>query len=367
MASDVEQPIIIKKVKAAGHGHHGGAWKVAFADFVTAMMAFFLLMWLLNTTTVEQRASISAYFNDPLATTGYSGNGAGNPALDGGDGILDGRGPNPFTGHSEDSSAISYGDEKQGEEAAGDLGTGIDDAPGEIDAEAAERARLQGLLEELRSVIDAGRALEDYADQLLFDITEEGLRIQIVDQENRAMFDQGSAHLKTYTEDILTEIVRVIGEVPNRIAISGHTDAKPYASSTGYSNWELSADRANAARRQLLAAGLPEVKIGRVVGLGPSDLLDPRNPEAPVNRRISIVVLRGDHGRRLGLDAPAPDGTVATEAAALEAAPAAADPIEQLPREITVPPSRSGVLPLTGDDGIPAPGGESAWQLSEQP
>jgi chemotaxis protein MotB len=348
MATDVEQPIIIKKVKAGGHGHHGGAWKVAFADFVTAMMAFFLLMWLLNSTTVEQKASISAYFNDPLATTGYSGNGAGNPALDGGDGILEGRGPNPFTGHSEDSSAISYGDEKQGEEAAGDLGTGIDDSPGEVDAEAAERARLQSLLEELRSVIDAGRALEDYADQLLFDITEEGLRIQIVDQENRAMFDQGSAHLQPYTEDILAEIVRVIDQVPNRISISGHTDAKPYANGIGYSNWELSADRANAARRELIAAGLPEAKIGRVVGLGPSDLLDSQPPEAPVNRRISIVVLRGDHGRTLGLDGPAtgPAGeTRATSAAGVaegEAAPA-------LPREILVPPSApAATAPASG-------------------
>ena len=286
--AELDQAIFIKKIKKGGHGHHGGAWKVAFADFAVAMMAFFLLMWLLASTTTQQQATISSYFNDPLATTGYSGNGAGNPALNGGDGILDGRGANPFTGKSDDETAISHASNNGASEAAA-----------EAAAEAAEHAVLAELLEDLRSIIDAGKALEDFADQLMFALSAEGLQIQIVDKENRAMFDQGSAILQPYTREILREIVAVIEQAPNRISISGHTDAKPYASSTGYSNWELSADRANAARRELIAAGLPEGKIGRVVGLGPSDLLDPSQPEAPINRRISIVVLRGDHGKRL--------------------------------------------------------------------
>ncbi len=309
--AEAEQAIIIKKIKKGGHGHHGGAWKVAFADFAVAMMAFFMLMWLLATTTTVQQASISAYFNDPLATTGYSGNGAGNPALDGGDGILDGRGANPFTGKSEDEEATSHA--QKGEAESDGQGDGQSEDEGESggNPEELERIRLEEMLEELRGVIEGGKALEEYADQLIFDMAAEGLRIQIVDKENRAMFDQGSATLKPYAGKILSEIVKVINDVPNRVSISGHTDAMPYASENGYSNWELSADRANAARRSLLASGLPESKIGRVVGLGPSDLLDPSQPQAPINRRISIVVLRGDYGRTVGLDGAASEGDVA--------------------------------------------------------
>ncbi len=299
-------PIIIKKIKKGGHGHHGGAWKVAFADFVTAMMAFFMLMWLLSSTTVEQRIAVSAYFNDPLATTGLSGNGAGNPVLTGGAGILAGNGENPFTSQSTNKDNTTTSGAAQEEQE---------------DADKLDRARMIKMMDELKEVVDAGKGLKDYADQVLFDITPEGLRIQIVDKENRAMFDQGSAHLQNYTADILHEIVKVISEAPNRISVSGHTDATPYSMNGDYGNWELSADRANAARRELVEGGLPEEKIGRVVGLGSSDLLDPSQPRAPINRRISIVVLRGDFGKAVSMDGADTTPQAPTDSAAAVAAP----------------------------------------------
>jgi chemotaxis protein MotB len=272
-------PIIVKKIKKGGHGHHGGAWKVAFADFVTAMMAFFMLMWLLGSTTPEQKAAISEYMNDPLASSGPGGAGK-SPVLDGGDGILDGDGPSAFP------------NQLPGEQDFETPGTGApsEDLAEEI-AAAAERERMESLLADLEAAIDAGQALKPFKDQLLLDITSEGLRIQIVDKENRPMFAAGSPVLQDYTRVILRELVKVINEVENRISISGHTDRTPYASSNGYSNWELSADRANSARRELVAGGMPEEKIGRVVGLSSSVLFDKENPFSPINRRISIIVM----------------------------------------------------------------------------
>ena len=350
-------PIIIKKIKKGGHGHHGGAWKVAFADFVTAMMAFFMLMWLLGSTTPEQRIAVSAYFNDPLATTGFSGNGAGNPALEGGSGILAGQGENPFTSQStnQDNTTTSGPTEQEQE-----------------NADKLDRARMIKMMDELKEVVDAGKGLKDYADQVLFDITPEGLRIQIVDKENRAMFDQGSAHLQDYTADILHEIVKVISEAPNRISVSGHTDATPYSMDGDYGNWELSADRANAARRELLVGGLPEEKIGRVVGLGSSDLLDPSQPRAPINRRISIVVLRGDFGKAVSMDGAGSGGTndpaavpahgepaveAPVEAAAAEQAAAATTPASDAPASAI----EAGAVPATEAPGVaPSPAAAAA-------
>jgi chemotaxis protein MotB len=272
-------PIIVKKIKKGGHGHHGGAWKVAFADFAVAMMAFFMLMWLLGSTTPEQKAAISEYMNDPLGGSGPGGAGK-SPVLDGGDGILDGDGPSAFR------------NQLPGEQDFEEPGTGAPskDLAEEI-AAAAERERMESLLEDLEAAIDAGQSLKPFKDQLLLDITSEGLRIQIVDKENRPMFAAGSPVLQDYTRVILRELAKVINEVENRISISGHTDRTPYASSNGYSNWELSADRANSARRELVAGGVPEEKIGRVVGLSSSVLFDRENPFSPINRRISIIVM----------------------------------------------------------------------------
>ena len=320
-------PIIVKKIKKGGHGHHGGAWKVAYADFVTAMMAFFMLLWLLGSTTESQKQAIQNYMNDPLASTGPGGAGA-NPVLEGGDGILDGDGPSPFPMSTPGES----------EEELEGIG-----APSEEDIEKlaaqAERERMESLLEDLKQAIDAGQALKPFKDQLLLDITNEGLRIQIVDRENRAMFASGSPVLEPYAREILREIVKVINQVPNRISISGHTDRTPYASANGYSNWELSADRANAARRELLAGGMPEDKIGRVVGLSSSVLFDQHNPFSPINRRISIIVMNkaaedavtAGEGRVAEDEAPAEDEELpppADRAALDDAGPDEAGPQE---------------------------------------
>ena len=270
-------PIIIKKIKKGGHGHHGGAWKVAFADFVTAMMAFFMLMWLMGSTTPQQKQAISQYMNNPVAASGQGGAGA-NPVLDGGDGILDGQGPSTFA-----QAAPS--------EATTTAATPAADAAEQIAAQA-ELARMEDMRKELLAAVDASEALKPFKDQLLLDLTSEGLRIQIVDKENRAMFAQGSPVLENYMRELLHEVAKVVSQVPNRISISGHTDQTPYASKNGYSNWELSSDRANAARRELIAGGFNEDKIGRVVGLASSVLFDKENPFGPINRRISIVVMK---------------------------------------------------------------------------
>ncbi len=289
MAND-NQPIIIKRIKKGGHGHHGGSWKVAFADFVTAMMAFFMLMWLLGSTTPEQKAAISDYFNNPSAVPGPGG--ASNSMIKNG-GEMDvptGEGMNPQQ-HNKPGEIETESDDANAGKAT------LEDITAEELEEMArkkERDEMESLLEDLKKSTQAGQALAPFKDQLLLDITSEGLRIQIVDKENRPMFDSGSANLKSYTQTILKEVSRVINKSGNRISISGHTDRTPFAGSNGYSNWELSADRANAARRTLVEAGLNEAKIGRVVGLSDSVLFDRTNPYNPINRRISIVVMNRD-------------------------------------------------------------------------
>jgi chemotaxis protein MotB len=278
--SDVPPPVIVKRVRKRGHGHHGGAWKVAYADFVTAMMAFFLVMWIIGVGTREQKAAISEYFRNPSATPGNAtmappgrmGPGGASDSMIKLGGAMD----------------LSHGPGK-------DHHNGPVGAPSkaEIEHRASEldRARLQELKDELNAAIQNSQALAPFKDQLLLDITPEGLRIQIVDKLNRPMFDLGSARLKDYTRAILGELAGFIDRVPNRISLIGHTDDAPYGNDNGYSNWELSTDRANAARRALIAGGLRDDKVARVVGLAASVPLDKANPDDPVNRRISIIVM----------------------------------------------------------------------------
>jgi chemotaxis protein MotB len=277
---DAPAPIIIRRVKKKGHGHHGGAWKVAYADFVTAMMAFFLVMWLIGAGTKQQRAAISEYFKNPsmtqgtatMAPSGQSGPGGASTSMIKLGGAMDlPHGP----GHDKQNAAAASVDPKDIEK----------------EARKQERARLEELMQQLQAAIQSSQALEPFKDQLLLDITPEGLRIQIVDKQNRPMFDMGSAQLRPYTTKILVELASFIDRVPNRISLSGHTDDAPYSSDHQYSNWELSADRANAARRALLSGGLTEDKIARVVGLAASVPFDRANPGDPINRRISIIVM----------------------------------------------------------------------------
>ena len=274
------QPIVVRRVRRRGHGHHGGAWKVAYADFVTAMMAFFLVMWLIGVGTREQRAAISEYFRNPSLTPGHAT--LAPPGRMGPGGASD--------------SAIKLGGAMDlphgpGKDTRGAAAASVDGRTVEKEARRQEQARLQELMQQLRAAIQNSQALAPFKDQLLLDITPEGLRIRIVDKLNRPMFDLGSAQLKPYTAGILRELGGLINRVPNRIGISGHTDDAPYGSGGRYGNWELSADRANAARRALLEGGLQEAKIARVVGLAASVPFDKAHPGDPINRRISIIVM----------------------------------------------------------------------------
>jgi chemotaxis protein MotB len=286
-----ERPIlIVKRPKKAGSAHHGGAWKVAYADFVTAMMAFFMVMWLIASVSKEERAAIFDYFKNPSmqqgksprASMGQMGPGGASTSVINLRGALDAR---------KSASALSTG-----LGTPRDSHTTVDKAAPDVDeakkiAEDAERKKLESLMAQLREAIDHSQALRPFKDQLLLDITPEGLRIQIVDAQNRPMFDLGSAKLKDYTGTILHELAPYLNSVPNRISLSGHTDTSAYVSMAGYTNWDLSADRANAARRALEGGGLALDKVSRVVGLSSSVLFDKENTRNPINRRISIIVM----------------------------------------------------------------------------
>jgi chemotaxis protein MotB len=245
-----EQPVIIKKIiKNKGHGHHGGAWKLAYADFVTAMMAFFLLMWLLGSTDEKTRKGIAEYFQDPYEASRI------------------------------DKGQISTLDEI---------------APTEIDQQSDEsdQLKLEMLKKKIQDMIDANTKLAAVKDQIKLETTPEGLRVQIIDNKNMPMFKLASSETEPQIRLILRALAPVINKLPNKITINGHTDARPFpANRTGYSNWELSSDRANAARYELNHSGLAEEKILRVTGLSDSIPYNPGDPDDPMNRRISIIVM----------------------------------------------------------------------------
>ena len=269
---DNTQPIIVKRVKKVAAGHHGGAWKIAFADFATAMMAFFLVMWLMSSATPEQKRAISGYFQDPIGFTESA-----SPH------VIDlGGTPTPAPDRTLNDVV---------DPSVQQTDTAMDAEQAETFAEQLERERLDLLLQELQNKVDENPELTRFKDQILFEITQDGLRIQIMDAANRQMFALGSAQLQPYFEDILLAMADTIRAVPNKISISGHTDAKPYSGRGEFGNWELSAGRANAARRTLVAGGYPDEQIARVVGYASSALFDRENPLNPVNRRIDILVL----------------------------------------------------------------------------
>ncbi len=299
--------IIIKKVKKGGHGHHGGAWKVAYADFVTAMMAFFLLLWLLNAVSQEQLEGISDYFA-PITT---------QKSTSGGGGLLQGQtidkkgvfnsaerdaaGSQPPARRTHSFAQITSPEGEESEPADTD---GESAGEAALDPAAAERAKakaaarqenaqFQAVEHELEQAIAASPELKGLASSLVIDNTPEGLRIQIIDQDRLPMFPRGSSAMYAHTEKLLGEIARVVAPMPQDIEIAGHTDATPYQNGGDYSNWELSADRANAARRRFLRAGVGEARIARVVGKAATTPLYPEDPKAAGNRRLSVVLLRG--------------------------------------------------------------------------
>jgi chemotaxis protein MotB len=280
MASEDKRPIVIKRIKKVAGGHHGGAWKIAYADFVTDMMAFFLLMWLLGSTAKGDLQGIAEYFKTPLKVALMGGSGSGDSSS-----IIKGGGKD---------LTKSTGQVKEGELPSEKKIVNLKAATEDLlrQEKAKEMQKLKDLKMSIEKAIDANAKLQAFKKQILLDITTEGLRIQIVDEKNRPMFQSGSAHLESYTKEILHEIAKTLNQMPNKVSLSGHTDALSYTSQgRGYSNWELSADRANASRRELVTGGLSEEKIVRVVGLSSAVLFDKAEPMNPINRRISIIVM----------------------------------------------------------------------------
>jgi chemotaxis protein MotB len=292
MAGDAKklQPIIVKKIKKGGHGHHGGAWKIAYADFVTAMMAFFLLMWLLGSTTEGDKKGIADYFQSPLKVALLaSGSGAGDAS-------------HVVKGGGEDLSRTT-GQVKRGDMDAKRDTVNLHKLKQE--QARAEIARLEDLKKKVSAAIAVNERLAAMATQIKLDMTRDGLRIQIVDEQNRPMFASGSAMVQPYMRELLQEIGKVLTEVPNRLTLEGHTDAMPFpGGERGYSNWELSSDRANASRRELVAGGLTDDRVLRVQGLASSQPFDTAEPRAASNRRISIIVMNRDAEDRMFRTAP---------------------------------------------------------------
>lgn len=267
-------PVIIvkKKKNRGGHPHHGGAWKVAYADFVTAMMAFFLLLWLLATTTEEQKAGIASYFNPPNNATQYGG----GTGIMGGSSVIDTQSHAP-----KDTPLIPP----------------VADMNEDLAVQAREDAMFKQVAEELKKSVMNIPQLKALIDNMMVDMTPEGLRITLNDSLGRPLFEDGSAQMHEYTKTMLGVVANVLSPLSNRLSIGGHTDVVPYrGSNPAYTNWELSADRAQASRKMLMQEGIPERRVGRVAGYASQEPLLVDQPESVKNRRITIVVLRSNRG-----------------------------------------------------------------------
>jgi chemotaxis protein MotB len=285
--SDPQQSIIIKRIKKVSAGSHGGAWKIAYADFVTAMMAFFLMMWLLGSTAQGDLKGISDYFKNPLKVAMQGGQGSGDSSsiIQGGGEDLSRKVGQVRRGDTPSTRAANTNAARQRQKG------GTDPEALELEKQR-ERLRLVDLKGKIDALIGANTQLRILRNQILIDIISEGLRIQIVDEKNRPMFDLSSDTVHSYTRELLHTIGQTLNGVDNRISLSGHTDSAQYAGGErGFSNWELSANRANAARRELVAGGLEPNKVVRVVGLSNTIHLNNDDPMDPINRRISIIVL----------------------------------------------------------------------------
>lgn len=313
---DPNQPIIKKIKKVEGHGHHGGSWKIAYADFVTAMMAFFLLMWLLNATSEEQKRGIANYF-DPMAIGKRNG---GNQGVMGGLAIQTNEGsmdvtnsfiqvkPTPPT--EQGAGGHDTGEEKKIEQEKIHRNSGFEKKPTEEEiiaqadinsklvpttqfkSQMEEEKAFREIKEKLQEEIKKNPELKQMLENLVIDETPEGLRIQLIDQSQTVMFPNGSSKMYKHTQDLLAQVAHAVKDLPNKLVISGHTDATPYPKGTLFGNWELSTERANASRRVLHDEGIDDTRFETVVGKADRDLYDKSHPHSPQNRRISIVLLR---------------------------------------------------------------------------
>lgn len=299
---DGKSPIIIKRIKKGGAAAHGGAWKVAYADFVTAMMAFFLLLWLLNSVTEEQLKGISNYFAPTAVSQTPSGAGGmlGGQVI--GEGASQSNAGQPTVSINLPPSTIGSGgqdftDPQEGQSDKNEDGAGESNSDGTKSAaeKAAEDKQFKEVQKQLQQALGSLPDMQKLKDSLLVDNTPEGLRIQIVDQDGLPMFPPGSSGMYEHTRKMLQLVGRVIKQLPQKVAISGHTDSAGFNDPSGYGNWELSADRALASRRILLQAGVEDDRVARVSGLAGADPLLADKPDSAQNRRISIILLRDDN------------------------------------------------------------------------
>jgi chemotaxis protein MotB len=300
-----DAPIIYKKVKKAAHAHHGGAWKIAYADFVTAMMAFFLLMWLISMTTPEQKQGLADYFAPASVSRSTSGSGGvlGGTAFDTEGSRMPGSAPrvvmtistpaapkSPETNNQKTASASDGTRESTNaaEAAQGQIST----STSPVETNSVEEQNFQSAAESLRQAMQDNPELAELSKNVIIDETPEGLRIQIIDQDGRSMFPSGHAEPYERTRTLLEAVGKILLRLPNRISISGHTDSAPYRGVPGYSNWELTADRANAARRVIETQGMPDDRIYQVVGKADSEPLFPEDTRMAANRRLTVVLMR---------------------------------------------------------------------------
>ena len=285
---DELQPIIVKKVKKGGHGHHGGAWKVAYADFVTAMMAFFLLLWLISSTSEEQKNGIAEYFtSNPMVTRSESGSGGVLGGLTvAQEGAMTSQVQPLVERPQTQDPALKPGSIPPREE------TNISDERFLQEQKKREEENFEKARAALERAMQNSPELSD--ESLVVDMTPEGLRIQLLDQEDKPLFAIGSDTLLPHTRELLRKVSDVIQQLPNELSVRGHTDSVPYGPGADYTNWELSADRANAARRELRKAGMPASRLNNVVGKADTDHLFPEQPRDGRNRRISIILLHNE-------------------------------------------------------------------------
>ncbi|WDY57911.1 flagellar motor protein MotB [Pseudomonas sp. PSKL.D1] len=268
-----EQPIIIRRRKRAGRGHHGGAWKIAFADFMTALMALFLVLWVLSNAGNGDKEAIAEYFSTPLLVALSHGdkNSASTSAIPGGG-----------TDASRPESELARKAKR----------------PTQLSSE--ERRHLQSLKQRLENAVDRDPKLSELKQQIAIELSPEGLRVQLLDTDKRPMFELGSARVAPYMSQLLRTFAPVLNELRNQIQISGHTDSHPYpGGETTYSNWDLSADRAKASRQELVAGGLDPGKLLRVSGMSDRIRFPGAGPFDAVNRRIEIIVLDSQVAQRI--------------------------------------------------------------------
>ncbi|WP_308909594.1 flagellar motor protein MotB [Pseudokordiimonas caeni] len=285
MADDDKKPIIKKVKKVDGGGAHGGAWKVAYADFVTAMMAFFMLLWLLNVAPPETLAGLADYFSPTSAAViGKTGSDSINPPSEDAEGMN----PSPLVIISDPGKPQTGPSE--GKEKGGKGDSKLDELAERIKDQ--EDLAFEDLQEQLRLAIQQSPQLSEMSDQVIMEITDEGMKIQLVDKDRRAMFKSGTDDLYGYAKAMIAAVGESVATLPNRLTIEGHTDGGAFSGPNGMTNWELSADRANAARRVLDETGVTNDRIAEVIGKASTDPIFPDNPFKSENRRITVLVLR---------------------------------------------------------------------------